>query len=156
MWFRKGLVAFVWVIAGCLIAFPTGCSEQIKRPKTAKVSGIVTYKGAPLPNADVVFMPGDSSASQPATGRTDEQGRFQLTTSKNNDGCIAGEKAVVIMAVDETVPTTPYNSDPSSADYVKRKSLIPKRYGNPTTSGLTATVEAGKKNTFEFNLTDKP
>ena len=33
-------------------------------------------------------------------------------------------------------------------------SLIPKKYADPATSGLTATLDAGKTNELNFQLTD--
>lgn len=163
MWFRKGSVGMVWAVAGCLIAFPSGCSERIKQPNLVKVSGIVTYKGAPLPKALVAFQPVDSSGSPlVASGQTNDEGRFELTTLREKDGCPLGNKVVVITAVEGGdrggKPDFQHNSDialePGMPGYKEPKSLIPKRYADPTTSGLTATVEAGKANTFEFALND--
>lgn len=163
VWFHKGLVGIVWAVAGCVIVFPSGCSERVKQPDVVKVSGIVTYKGAPLPKAWVTFIPAESSGSSlVASGQTNDTGGFQLMTFRENDGCTLGNKVVLITAFEgggqgDSIQQSESDQiiEPGMPGYKEPKSLIPKRYADPTTSGLTATVEAGKANTFEFSLTDE-
>ena len=70
MRFARGCLA-VCLLVGLLGCGPTG--------KLASVSGTVRYKGQPLPNAYVAFLP-EQSGERIATGTTDSGGRYRLTT----------------------------------------------------------------------------
>jgi hypothetical protein len=156
MLMRKVMAWKVFVLCGCLVTLATGCAKPLSQPAVAPASGVVTYKGSPVPNAEVLFKPGDSTATAVATGRTDQNGMFQLSTFGINDGCIPGDKVVVI-AADERggKKIQPGEPEPGSPGYVAPKDLIPKKYFSEATSGLKATVVAGKENRFEFALTDE-
>jgi hypothetical protein len=52
--------------------------------------------GKPPPNAAVMFIPEDGS--RVATGRTDSEGCFRLTTFKPGDGAFPGEHRVTVTA----------------------------------------------------------
>ena len=61
-----------WLLV-LLICAIVGCDRG---PKLVPAGGIVKYKNAAIPGADVVFVPdGDGQA---AIGRTDEQGQFKM------------------------------------------------------------------------------
>lgn len=60
-----------------------------------KVQGVVTLDGEPLAGATVSFMP--VGEGRPASGRTDADGRFRLTTSRTDDGALPGEYKVVVV-----------------------------------------------------------
>jgi len=113
------------------------------------VRGTVTYRGAPLPSALVVFMP-ETPGVLPASGLTDSDGRFELMTRSPRDGAYPGKYRVTITARREppgapggvlVLPTEP--AEP----------LIPEKYFMPDTSGLTAEVPREGLN-VDFNLTD--
>lgn len=77
-----------------------GCEPKVKgRPVLYKVSGWVKYKGRPVKGAIVNF---DAKVpyhgSRPATGFTDDFGKFQLTTFDTNDGAAEGEMVVSILS----------------------------------------------------------
>ncbi len=57
-------------------------------PKMAKVGGTVTLNGEPLEGAVVVFA-AKIKTGHAALGRTDEQGRYVLTTFEEGDGAVA-------------------------------------------------------------------
>ena len=75
----------------------SGCSPASNRPKLVPVSGTVKFKGAPLPNATVTFMP-EGSAPRNPYGTTDKDGNFQLTSYDTNDGAVPGDYMVTIVA----------------------------------------------------------
>ena len=58
---------------------------------------MVTLDGQPLAGAEVMFVPREGG--RPATGTSDEQGKFQLTTIVNNDGALLGAHGVAITKV---------------------------------------------------------
>jgi hypothetical protein len=84
------------------IALIVGCSSD--KPKMAKVSGVVTLDGKPLPHAFVSFQPmaqseGSASAGPGSVGKTDEQGRFKLYTDRYGEGAVVGTHRVRITIV---------------------------------------------------------
>ncbi len=56
-----------------------GCSKDKKLPATIPVTGVVTYKGEPLADANVMFVPVDPKGRS-ANGKTDANGKFVLKT----------------------------------------------------------------------------
>jgi hypothetical protein len=133
------LLGFVVTVIGC-----GGASDA---PTTAAVTGVVTYQGKPMPNLSVAFIP---EAGMLATGTTDADGRFEMTTSAPGDGAVPGMHKVAINFVPETPPEMP--GFPGSENV--QPSPIPLTYADVTTSGLTVTVDSdSSKNDFKFDLT---
>jgi hypothetical protein len=151
---RSRLAGPVLVACGCLMAVAAGCGQSANQPAVAPTAGVVTYNGSPLANAQVVFIPADSSGSRVATGKTDASGAFVMSTFGKDDGAIPGDKLVTVVAQEE-VKSAKEGNEPGSPGYVAPKELIPKKYFSEATSGLKASVVAGKQNRFEFALTDE-
>ncbi len=83
--FSLSLVVCVVMVAGL-----AGCgSDGIG---TAAVKGTVTYKGAPVDGATVMFAP-TGSDGKTAAGTTDAQGNFTLATIEAGDGAMPGSYA---------------------------------------------------------------
>lgn len=144
-----GLVA----TAGLLLAGCGGGDDG--RPERVPVSGTVMYNGKPLENAGVTFVP-KGEGKRSATGATDAQGRYRLTTFDTNDGAIIGNHDVAFYAVkdDNRNPDgTPRYSE-EDPRWKPPKSIIPDKYGDPRKSGLTKEVTKGKPNVFDFELKD--
>jgi hypothetical protein len=90
------------LLAGLLLL--PGCGG----PKMAYVTGKVTCKGKPVKEAAVTFNPagrfdGDKEPGKPATGFTDEEGKYVLATFKKNDGALIGKHQVTV-TLDDTNP----------------------------------------------------
>ncbi|MFM9197350.1 MAG: hypothetical protein ACKOWG_16745 [Planctomycetia bacterium] len=139
---------------GALVAGLTGCSRSPSLPARVKVSGVVTYKGEPLADALIAFIPIgalDVTLNAGATGLTDEQGRYELSTFGNKDGAIPGEKQVRVLPAARAPTKLTDDGDPAPSP---KPPGFPEKYLDQTASGLKATVEAGQKNTFDFALTD--
>jgi hypothetical protein len=71
-----------------------GCGNQ----GLSKVEGVVTLDGAPLPGATVSFMP--VGQGRAASGLTDGDGYFRLTTFRTDDGALAGDYRVIVVFVE--------------------------------------------------------
>ena len=132
-------------------AVSMGCRSG-NYPKTVKVEGTVTLEGKPLSSATVIFFP--PAGQRPATGSTDSIGRFQLSTFQQGDGAVPGEHMVAVVPKDPPpMPgqafASPGNSNLTAEPYVEP---FPARYNQQSTSGLTATVAADRKNEFTFEL----
>ena len=61
-------------------------------PQPVQAGGVVTYRGKPLPNAEVVFAP--ENQGRVASATTDENGRFRLGTFAPGDGALVGKHRV--------------------------------------------------------------
>jgi hypothetical protein len=53
----------------------------------------LTYKGKPVTNAYVDFIP---EQGRPSWGQTDEQGRFKLNYDREHDGAVVGKHKVSV------------------------------------------------------------
>jgi hypothetical protein len=133
-----------------------GGTPSGQRP-TAPVQVTITYKGNPVPGATVTFVAAEDPKA--STGITNESGVASLTTYQANDGAIIGSNLVTVTKMEVDPNGEKPLKDPSQADVVgytplsPLKSLLPKKYSMPGTSGLQETVVKGK-NTFKFELTD--
>lgn len=151
-----------------------GCGEP--GPRLYKAGGTVNYKSAPVEGAQVTFAYEDGEF---ASGTTDASGKFQLAYKGKPGGAALGKCKVTITKVAGTTATAPAAATESKvikseADYKAREkakmdamlkfseqsasgtqALIPKKYGDPTTSGFAVEIVADEsKNNFTFDLKD--
>ncbi len=77
-------------------------------------SGTVTFDGKPVDGATVTFIPTEGKI-QPATGRTDAQGKYSLTTFRSGDGAQPGAYQVTVTKYFSEAGASPYNSPPVEA-----------------------------------------
>lgn len=135
---------------GLSFAATLGCSTQ--GPQMAPVSGVVLMNEQPVAGAAVLFMPDESGPA--ASGTTDAQGKFHLTTSRPSDGAVIGSYRVTVTLKETSgIATEPGGlSGEIAPGGVKEKWIVPQRYSVPDTSGLRATVEKGLA-PLEFRLT---
>ncbi|WP_437223356.1 carboxypeptidase regulatory-like domain-containing protein [Planctomicrobium sp. SH661] len=121
-------------------------------PAMAKVSGVVTYQGKPLSDANISFVP---ESGPIASGLTDAEGKFSLSI-RGTPGAVLGEHRISITAFKPVTPSP--GNKPSAAgsedlNPAKPVSRIPEKYGSPETSGLSAVVVKQRTpNNFQFDL----
>jgi hypothetical protein len=131
-------------------ALTTGCGGA---SKTSAVSGRVTYKGKPVPNANVSFTPveGDTRAAE---GLTDSDGRFTLRTFETNDGALPGKYRISVIARGPNRPPKPGETGSGMpGEMMPGDPTIPLKYFAPDTSGLTREVTRGS-NRVDLELKD--
>lgn len=126
-----------------------GCGSD--GPPMAEAGGVVNYNGSPLEGATVVFQP----ASGPlAVGTTDGEGRFTLMTNGQPEA-VVGSGKVAVTAVEQLIVVE--GREPTAHELANMsRSLIPEKYSNVATSGLTAEVKSGEENDFKLDLTGPP
>jgi hypothetical protein len=117
-----------------------GCSAQSKVP----VRGKLLYADSNEPvkelaGFDVVFTSEKLHVS--SRGVIQEDGTFQLSTTKDNDGTPPGEYVVTVTQPFRQ-PDRPYVGD----------RVVEIEYEDPSTSDLRAEVKKGDKNEFTFKL----
>lgn len=136
----------IWAILPAL-SLCAGCSGTGLVPTTGKA----TLKGKGIKGAVVVFHPKDATiTSQRPSGVTDENGAFSLTTGPEN-GAPPGDYVVTITWPEEPKAAkgkgfSTENTQEEAPDRLERK------YADPKTSKLTATVNSGATTVPTFEL----
>jgi hypothetical protein len=110
---------------------------------THPVEGKLHYDGQPLAGATVAFHSYNANTKRwtwVCDGRSDEKGRFEVTTYYRFDGAPTGEFAVTVTKRDK--PDT--EGDPA-------KNLLPAAYADPDATPLKVTIREGANDlTFEL------
>jgi hypothetical protein len=147
----KTKLLFPFFLLGIL--YFNGCAKS-NGLNVEYVEGVVTFEGQPLSKAMIVFQP-EKENGLAASGFTDERGVFRLTSLRGgakNAGAVVGTYNVSVSR-DKDEPSS-FREEKVAGGINKipvYESLIPLKYKNSKTSGLTAVVEK-KKNKFEFLL----
>jgi hypothetical protein len=115
-----------------------GCDDG--KPKTAKVTGRVTYNGQSLSEGQIVFVP---SSGRSAFGKIKDSEIVDVSTFGKGDGVILGRAQVGIKCV-----TNMFSMEGQHDE------LSPKQYNDPEKSGLTVDVKPNGPNEFNIDLTD--
>lgn len=134
------------IAIGLLTTF-AGCGDGL-----VKVQGEVLLDEKPLPKADIMLTP--DAGGRPAIGKSDTNGKFQLTTASPNDGVKPGTYKVSV-----TAREVKFESQPGAEEgYVeKHEWLAPEKYSVAATSGLVVTVKAGEpKMRLELKSDSRP
>lgn len=126
----------------CGLAVLMGCgSAEDKwkegRLKTVPASGIVTLNGTPVADATVIFAPTNPTGVGCAA-KSDANGKFELSTYPDELGAVPGSYTVMVNKIE--VPPLPGADGPEVSGAVYAKHLIPKKYSDPTKSGLKADI----------------
>lgn len=131
---------------GLLVAMLCGCGGRSDFP-TAPVSGVVTFNGKPLAGANVAFEPrksGKGNLSGPGSyGTTDAEGRFRLTTIRDEEGAVVGKHRV-------SIRTFRAERGPDGGMQIVAKEKLPAKYHEQTT--LTAEVPEEGTDAANFEL----
>jgi hypothetical protein len=90
---RKAFLA--WALPLLLLGV-TGCGGG---PGVVKVNGTLTYKGKPVTNAYIDFMP---QQGRPSWGQTDGDGRFVLEYDSQYKGAVVGKHKVSVRMKPQT------------------------------------------------------
>jgi hypothetical protein len=124
-------------LAIALIASCLGCGSD---SSMAPVRGKVTLNGQPIAEGAIATLP---KAGRGAQGKI-TNGKFVLGTDTGSDGALVGTHQVAVIAQEK-----PSGAGPEAK---AGKLLVPQRYTDPTTSGLTIEVKAGETNTPTLDL----
>jgi hypothetical protein len=126
---------------------PIGSDEEgvkvYHRRPTYPVKGAITFQGRPVNGAYVVLRGTGTEPRQPrADGLTEEDGSLRLSTYEAYDGVPAGTYSV----------TVEWRKPMWLPDGRRGPNLLPARYADPKTSGLTFTVKPGDSNVLNLEL----
>ena len=132
---RTLIICHIALASGIL----SGCHSSDARP-TAPVSGRVTYRGQPLDHGRVAFI---HESGHGAADNIRPDGQYSLEA-------IVGANKIAIECLDPDSKATV----PGRPDLTLPVSLIPERYSNHMTSGLTFEVQDGDNSPADFTLVD--
>ena len=128
-------------LALLLLAPLAGCGSQ------PAVSGTVTYKKELLTTGEVSFIAADGKSR---SGLIGSDGRYEVIDPPMGDVTIV---VVAKKAEGKAGKNNPLAGNPASGGSATLRSLIPARYGDPRTSGLTFRVTGGRQ-TKDIDLGD--
>jgi hypothetical protein len=130
------------------IALLGGCGSSVGGPKTVSAKGKVTLDGAPVENAQVIFI--DDANQFPAYSPTDSSGNFSLRLSEEKMGAVPGTYKV---QVSKTLLGGSGSEDGGAE--VTLSYGLPKKYANFMTSNLTYTIPDGGATDIKLELSSK-
>src|SRR5436309_15200590 len=138
------------ILTALVCSLAVGCGGSAK---TAAVSGYVKYKGKPVAKASVSFTPVEG-AGRAASGLTDGNGYYSLSSYGINDGAEPGKYRVAIIARGpDRPPKAGETGSGMPGEMMPGEPVIPQKYFAPDSSGLTFEVKRGS-NRANFDLTD--
>jgi len=143
---RWNLIRTAWTLAVlATLAAWVGCGSGGR--ETIEVQGVVTLDGQPLADAGVMFS-GPEGGSTVAT-RTDASGAFTVRA-------VPGSSQVAVSKTETSGGAPPQDDGTMPADggKVQVKALVPAKYADFRTSGLTVDVASGME-PVRLELTSK-
>ena len=138
------------VLGLVLVAMLQGCggsASNSDHPKVAAVKGSVTYKGKPLANANITYIPDGPGES--GTGVTEADGSYFISTYTRKDGAVIGAHVVTV-----SVPVPSDGPYVPGFDHLQKKSVIPISYVDPKTSKLSVEVKDQSVNRIDLQIVD--
>ena len=120
-----------------------GCGPS--HPDAIPVTVTITHSGKPVKGATVNFISAEGSTRM-AYGKTDAQGKCQLSTYGENDGAVEGEHKVSVV---KNVKNPEFSEEEPNVP--RMINVLPKIYEDFNKSKLLASVSS-EKTTFTFEL----
>ncbi|MBA3483719.1 MAG: hypothetical protein H0T51_18070, partial [Pirellulales bacterium] len=144
-----------WVVPAAVLLI-AGCSSK-SGLDTVPIKGEVTYNGKPLADGTVVYLPAEGSGGRQATGPIQSDGTFSLTTQSAADGAMKGSYQIAVYAY-KPHPGEPKTREEREAMQkqggIQRGHIIPEKYTDPATSGLSDTVNDDHTGFKKLELSD--
>ncbi|MBL6706251.1 MAG: carboxypeptidase regulatory-like domain-containing protein [Planctomycetaceae bacterium] len=153
--------SLILIVVSGLLAGCGGGGGGADRPDRTPVTGTVTFAGAPVSDAIVVFSPAVEGEGRGSTGITDSNGNFVMGTFEKADGVVPGDYIVLVSkleqqessvnAVDENDPA--YNGEPTPKQLeTEAKNLLPVAFSKRESSELKTTVGTEPVEGLKFDL----
>lgn len=148
------LVKRAWIFVAAM--FCAGC-EPTNTLELIPIRGEVGYRGKPLGEGQVIYLPAQAGNGRQATAQIQPDGTFQMTTRDANDGVAKGDYRIAIFAY------APHPGEPQTREEheaiaqsggLRRDYLIPARYADGSTSGLEDTVDEHHSGFKRIELVD--
>lgn len=162
-------------VCGIVVAL-AGCGPtKVAHPDVAPASGIVTYNGAAVADADVILVSAESKKSSwTIGGKTGADGKFTLTTvfapGTDGNGVPAGDYIAMVVKIDKIETPKPgdmksYNemmtkkqaemqAAKSAPETTGPKALLPVKYSTELSSDLKVKIEKTGNSNIDLKLVD--
>jgi len=118
-----------------LVASICGCGEAAKSwERPYPVTGVVTHKGKPVKDAELMFFPVDEKVPESVRpwAKSSGNGEFTLSTFDRGDGAPAGKYKATVVHHEIVVSAGSMGTKPNS---------LPKKYANKDTTDLVIEVK---------------
>ena len=135
------------IIALGLIMVTTGCGKTEQLTGLVPAGGMIYCDDAPLEGAVISFIP-SSASGRTAVGRSDNEGKFAMTTLITNDGAYPDNYSITVTKISD-----PVGEGPESKNTIR--SLLPQKYAVPATSGLTCTLSEKGDKSIKLEISTK-
>jgi hypothetical protein len=133
--FLRVLCLAIWLtFAGC---------DSPNKPALGIVRGIVVLNGKRLTRGTVISYP---ESGRNAVGHIQSDGTFELETNEYGKGAVVGQHRHTVIAYEDNAAS----ATNAEADLIL---MVPARYAQPNTSGLSVTVTTGGDERVELKLT---
>jgi hypothetical protein len=136
------IVACLGFLTALIVTVGCGKSE----PKRYKVSGTVKWKGNPIPNGSITFLPEDTTGAAMG-GAQIKDGQYEILAT---NGLTAGKYKVSISYPDPKGSPPPAKEGELPGESRLVKDLLPEKYNGATV--LRAEVTPDGPNEFPFDL----
>jgi hypothetical protein len=137
----------LWLVPGLLCGI-VGCSDS-GEPARTDVIGDVTYKGEPVTDGEVIFVPDEGSNATPGAAMIVD-GKYEM---KGNGGLMAGRYRVEFRAYQPSATTEEPGSPGNPLGSNPRDQILPERFQAKSTEVLEVTASQGPI-AKDFNLLD--
>lgn len=166
------MIRLAFPLSACafVLAMVSGCGgDNFANP--VPVSGKIMFNGNPVEDARVTFHWTGEGDGRSASGKTNAQGEFSLTTFSTGDGAIPGEYTVTVAKTPPSAAGADMEIDAADgtygADYAAAmdasargdfksipggETALPEQYASAAESGITRSVVEGQRNEFTIDL----
>ena len=154
------LPGLVWGLVLTLAVCSAGCGKTGQLSGLVPAKGVVTYKGAPVEGATIMFIPtggSTSSEQRSASATTEADGTFVVMTLQPKDGIFPGQYKVVITKL---VPDKVYTEEELKASNGMGiapptfTNKLPAKYADQKSTPESITFDKKGNTNIVFELTD--
>jgi len=151
---------FLLAVVGVVGCQPSGLSGLVP------LKGMIFWDDQPLAGAQIIFDPEEGQRSASAVSL--DNGSFAATTLKYNDGIYPGKYRISVAkteVIDHRTPEQKARDESSEIDESHArippspelviKAIVPEKYNDFNTSGLTVEVGKSGQRNFELRLTSQ-
>lgn len=149
-----------WLIGLFITTNLIGCDRGTTERPLVPAGGEVRVNGQPATGALVLLTPANAIADPEAPyprAKVGQDGRFQLTTYRRDDGAPPGEYRATV-TWEKPIRVSRFRRDDADRDSGddETHNVLPEQYADPATSGLTVIVpEEGSTSLTPIRITTR-
>lgn len=135
---KRSLLGFTLAIGAAVLPMLSGCSGgKSAWEKTHPASGVITYKGKAIADADLSFFPEDKTAPDTVRpkAKSVKGGKFTVWTYAQGDGAPEGSYKVTVVHNEVAV---------SKDTIVAKPNDLPVKYSQLTSTDIIVKIAAGQ------------